>query len=208
MNEKLFNELKTRGSSFGLSNDALEGVVELLSANLNEESNDEDLQKVAELGLGIMKTMQSGITKEVTRISEKLKPKEVKVEKPKEEKPKEEKPKEEDNQLVELIKGLQSEIQELKGVNVRKTRQERLNELYKDLPKERKNVLLNRVNLIEFPSEEAFESYLESEKPIVADLVAKAGADKVNSVGAIKQGVKVEKLPDEEKLKQAFQNLK
>ena len=199
MNEKLFNELKTKGSSFGLSNDALEGVVELLSANLNEESSDEDLQKVTELGLGIMKTMQSGITKEVTRISEKLKPKEVKKV--------EEKPKEEDNQLVELIKGLQSEIQELKGVNVRKTRQERLNELYKDLPKERRDVLLNRVNLIEFTSEEAFESYLESEKPIVADLVAKTGADKVNSVGSIKQGVKVEKLPDEEKLKKAFQNL-
>ena len=199
MNEKLFNELKTKGSSFGLSNDALEGVVELLSANLNEESSDEDLQKVTELGLGIMKTMQSGITKEVTRISEKLKPKEVKKV--------EEKPKEEDNQLVELIKGLQSEIQELKGVNVRKTRQERLNELYKDLPKERRDVLLNRVNLIEFTSEEAFESYLESEKPIVADLVAKSGADKVNSVGSIKQGVQVEKLPDEEKLKKAFQNL-
>lgn len=198
MNEKLFNELKTKGSSFGLSNDALEGVVELLSANLNEESSDEDLQKVTELGLGIMKTMQSGITKEVTRISEKLKPKEAKKV--------EEKPKE-DNQLVELIKGLQSEIQELKGVNVRKTRQERLNELYKDLPKERRDVLLSRVNLIEFTSEEAFESYLESEKPIVADLVAKSGADKVNSVGSIKQGVKVEKLPDEEKLKKAFQNL-
>lgn len=193
MKEKLFLKLKTEGSSFGLSNDSIKGVADLLSANLTDESNEEEVTNIVKLGLGMMKTMQSNITKEVNRIMPK--PKEEEKETVKEVKEEEQDTPAWVNQLIEQNKHLGERLLQLEGSQVRKTRKERLNEHYKGLPDNIKSDLLKRVEFIDFKDDEAFANYLETEKPIVESLVKQAGADKVNSLGKIKQGISKESLP-------------
>ena len=193
MKEKLFLKLKTEGSSFGLSNDSIKGVADLLSANLTDESNEEEVTNIVKLGLGMMKTMQSNITKEVNRIMPK--PKEEEKETVKEVKEEEQDTPAWVNQLIEQNKQLGERLLQLEGSQVRKTRKERLNEHYKGLPDNIKSELLKRVEFIDFKDDEAFANYLETEKPIVEGLVKQAGADKVNSLGKIKQGISKENLP-------------
>lgn len=193
MKEKLFLKLKTEGSSFGLSNDSIKGVADLLSANLTDESNEEEVTNIVKLGLGMMKTMQSNITKEVNRIVPK--PKEEEKETVKEVKEEVQDTPAWVNQLIEQNKQLGERLSQLEGTHVRKTRKERLNEHYKGLPDNIKSELLKRVEFIDFKDDEAFANYLETEKPIVESLVKQAGADKVNSLGKIKQGISKENLP-------------
>ena len=193
MKEKLFLKLKTEGSSFGLSNDSIKGVADLLSANLTDESNEEEVTNIVKLGLGMMKTMQSNITKEVNRIMPK--PKEEEKETVKEVKEEEQDTPAWVDQLIEQNKQLGERLSQLEGTQVRKTRKERLNEHYKGLPDNIKSELLKRVEFIDFKDDEAFANYLETEKPIVEGLVKQAGADKVNSLGKIKQGISKENLP-------------
>lgn len=193
MKEKLFLKLKTEGSSFGLSNDSIKGVADLLSANLTDESNEEEVTNIVKLGLGMMKTMQSNITKEVNRIIPK--PKEEEKETVKEVKEEVQDTPAWVNQLIEQNKQLGERLSQLEGTHVRKSRKERLNEHYKGLPDNIKSELLKRVEFIDFKDDEAFANYLETEKPIVESLVKQAGADKVNSLGKIKQGISKENLP-------------
>lgn len=193
MKEKLFLKLKTEGSSFGLSNDSIKGVADLLSANLTDESNEEEVTNIVKLGLGVMKTMQSNITKEVNRIIPK--PKEEEKETVKEVKEEVQDTPAWVDQLIEQNKQLGERLSQLEGTHVRKTRKERLNEHYKGLPDNIKSELLKRVEFIDFKDDEAFANYLETEKPIVEGLVKQAGADKVNSLGKIKQGISKENLP-------------
>ena len=132
MKEKLFLKLKTEGSSFGLSNDSIRGVADLLSANLTDESNEEEVTNIVKLGLGMMKTMQSNITKEVNRIMPK--PNEEEKETVKEVKEEVQDTPAWVDQLIEQNKQLGERLSQLEGTHVRKSRKERLNEHYKGLP--------------------------------------------------------------------------
>lgn len=200
MKSKLFEKLKTEGASFGFSEEEIDRVAELLSVNLTSESNEEELAKVVGQGLGLMKLSQSAISRSVNKKLESLKPKEV-----------EKKEQKQDVELnaetlkaiiAEATKPLQDEIQSLKGVNVLKTREERLNVLYKDLSKENRDKLLSQTEYISFDNDEAFDKYIESQKGIVESMVQKEGASRVNSIGQVGQTTSPEDLPDENQVRE------
>ena len=208
MKSKLFEKLKTEGSSFGLSDEAIGGVVELLSANLTSESSDEDLTKVSELGLGVMRTIQSTTQKEVSRIAKpKNEPKKVdptKVDVV--DKVEDDKTPEWAKALLEKSQALEEQVKAMQGVNVRKSREQQLREVYKGISKETIDKLITPVEHIEF-NDEGFDAYLETQKLIAENIRAKEGADKVNSIGQTRFSVAKDKLPSEEDAKQAFQGI-
>ncbi len=200
MKLKLQERLKTEGSSFGFNEDEIKQLTDLLSGGLTDESSEEDLASVVKQGLSIMKLSQSAVNRSVNKIKT---PVDKKVEKPIE-KPIDKSKGETSNEVLELLKGLSEEIQALKGANVKKSRKERLNDLYKGLPKEDKERLLTQIELVEFPNDEAFEQFIEVQKPSIDALVAKVGADKVNSLAKPKTSINTDKLPSKEEAARAF----
>ena len=71
MNTKLFEVLKTKCKSFGLTNKALEELTELVSSELTDESTDEEIAAKADLLVPYAKAMQGEITRKTRKSSTK-----------------------------------------------------------------------------------------------------------------------------------------
>nr|DAO59897.1 MAG TPA: hypothetical protein [Caudoviricetes sp.] len=71
MNTKLFEVLKTKCKSFGLTKKALEELTELGSSELTDESTDEEIAAKADLLVPYAKAMQGEITRKTRKSSTK-----------------------------------------------------------------------------------------------------------------------------------------
>lgn len=71
MNTKLFEVLKTKCKSFGLTKKALEELTELGSSELTDESTDEEIAAKADLLVPYAKAMQGEITRKTRKSSAK-----------------------------------------------------------------------------------------------------------------------------------------
>lgn len=71
MNTKLFEVLKTKCKSFGLTRKALEELTELGSSELTDESTDEEIAAKADLLVPYAKAMQGEITRKTRKSSAK-----------------------------------------------------------------------------------------------------------------------------------------
>lgn len=71
MNTKLFEVLKTKCKSFGLTKKALEELTELGSSELTDESTDEEIAAKADLLVPYAKAMQGEITRKTRKSSSK-----------------------------------------------------------------------------------------------------------------------------------------
>ena len=71
MNTKLFEVLKTKCKSFGLTKKALEELTELASSELTDESTDEEIAAKADLLVPYAKAMQGEITRKTRKSSTK-----------------------------------------------------------------------------------------------------------------------------------------
>ena len=71
MNKKLLSVLQAKCKDFGLSEKAIEDLATTASEGLNDESSDEDIEKVADSLVPYAKLMQA----EATRKAQKTKPK-------------------------------------------------------------------------------------------------------------------------------------
>lgn len=71
MNTKLFEVLKTKCKSFGLTKKALEELTELVSSELTDESTDEEIAAKADLLVPYAKAMQGEITRKTRKSSTK-----------------------------------------------------------------------------------------------------------------------------------------
>ena len=204
MKKEFIEQLKKECSFSGFSAEEIEGIADILIGDKDEVTEDE-LAALISKGKGFATIGQKSVDRRVAT----AKPKESAQSKSEpSDKKTVEAPDEGDNpiqSLLEEIRGLRSEVSDLKGENVRKSRAERAMSVYEGLGEEARAKRVEQVTGLSFKSDDDFDAFLESEKELVASAIKKQGADGVNSLGGL--GGRSKSSADEiseEKAKEVF----
>lgn len=169
--EQIYNALRPKVASLGFNKKELMGIAEALSNNLNLDENAEDeavataINNVVDATIPVLKIGQS----QGNRLLDAYKAEHNQNPEPKPEPNPEPKPKEDNplikqyEQMAELVKTMQSELNNLKTNNITSTRKSKLETLLKDKGVFGKQTL-KAFERMSFENDEAFENYLDEVK--------------------------------------------
>ena len=204
MKTKVLQAMKPKVASLGFTKEEIESVVESISGTLEEDATEEQINAQIDAVIPFLKISQSAVTRIVNA---KKPPKAPKVSTPMETEEGAES-KQEEEEAPSWAKAMMKEIADLKGEKVVQSRQDRFDELIKDLPEKQKQFVKLTFKPASYQDDESFEEDIQKIKGIIPEIQQEMSNEGLSGMGKPRIGGKsTDKQASDQEIKDVINQL-
>lgn len=208
MKTKVLQAMKPKVASLGFTKEEIESVVESISGTLEEDATEEQINAQIDAVIPFLKLSQSAATRIVNaKKKEETQSKAPKVSTPTETEQGAES-KQGEEEAPSWAKAMMKEIADLKGEKVVKSRQDRFDELIKDLPEKQKQFVKLTFKPASYQDDESFEEDILKIKEIIPEIQQEISNEGLGGMGKPRIGGKsTDKQASEQEVKDVINHL-
>lgn len=205
MKTKVLQAMKPKVASLGFTKEEIESVVESISGTLEEDATEEQINAQIDAVIPFLKISQSAVTRIVNA---KKPPKAPDVSKTTKETEEGAESKQEEEEAPSWAKAMMKEIADLKGEKVVKSRQDRFDELIKDLPEKQKQFVKLTFKPASYQDDESFEEDIQKIKEIIPEIQQEISNEGLGGMGKPRIGGKsTDKQASDQEIKDVINQL-
>lgn len=209
MKTKVLQTLKPKVASLGFTKEELESVVDSISETLQEDATEEQINAQVDAVIPYLKISQSAVTRIVNaKKKEETPPKKAPKVSTSTETEQGAESKQEEEEAPSWAKAMMKEIADLKSEKVVKSRQDRFDELIKDLPEKQKQFVKLTFKPASYQSDESFEEDIQKIKEIIPEIQQEISNEGLGGMGKPRIGGKsTDKQASDQEIKDVINQL-
>ncbi|MDD4010286.1 MAG: hypothetical protein PHQ67_10870 [Fermentimonas sp.] len=208
MKTKVLQAMKPKVASLGFTKEEIESVVDSISETLQEDATEEQINAQIDAVIPYLKLSQSAVTRIVNAKKKEEKPPKAPDVSKTTETEKGAESKQEEEEAPSWAKAMMKEIADLKGEKVIKSRQDRFDELIKDLPEKQKQFVKLTFKPASYQDDESFEEDIQKIKEIIPEIQQEISNEGLGGMGKPRIGGKsLDKQASDQEIKDVINQL-